>query len=253
MLIMTVTEKLLQRITGSAKFLFMVLICFSAQESCHASSVFPKNEAVFQAARKALDKRFSIESSPLCQEIANRERIAESEKAIDESGDILQIRTPGFAENLTAFSSSSTCYRNLYLASLLLGQGAFDSEDVWGQFEQTMSWLEKSDLKGAFTGLRVQGVVVDGKEVDMDCLVLADYLLNVWDKELARHENSRLFLDLKKVAGEEQAKLELRQLLFANLAFDRNGYLEELNRHIRQESGCNLALKEDKEINAKRR
>ena len=253
MLIMTVTEKLLQRITGSAKLLFMVFICLSAQESCHASIVLPKNEAVFQDTRKALDKRFSIESSPVLQEIANRERIAESEKAIDESGDILQIKTPGFAENLTVFSRSNICYRNLYLASLLLGQGAFDSEDVWGQFEQTMSWLEKSDLKGAFTGLRVQGVVVDGKEVYMDCLVLADYLLKVWDKELARHENSRLFLDLKKVAGAEQAKLELRQLLFANLAFDQNGYLDELNRHIRQESGCNLALNEDKEINGKRR
>jgi len=249
MLIMTVTEKLLQRITGSAKLLFMVFICLSAQERCFAGNRFLKN----QAAGETMDKRFSIESSPVLQEIANLERIAESEKAIDESGDILQIRTPGFAENLTAFSRSNICYRNLYLASLLLGQGAFDSEDVWGQFEQTMSWLEKSDLKGAFTGLRVQGVVVDGKEVDMDCLVLADYLLKVWDKELARHENSRLFLDLKKVAGAEQAKLELRQLLFANLAFDQNGYLDELNRHIRQESGCNLALNEDKEINGKRR
>lgn len=231
------------------KLLFVVFICFAAWESCFASNRFLKN----QPAKQIPDKRFSIESSPLLQEIGNLQRIAESQTAIDETGDVLGIRTPEFAENLNLFSSSSTCYRNLYLASLLLGQGAFDSEDVWGQFEQTLNWLKESDLKGAFAGLKVQGVVVAGKEVDMDCLVLADYLLKVWDKELARHENSRLFLDLKKVAGEEPAKLELRQLLFANLTFDRNEYLEELNRHIRQESGCNLALKSMAEINAKRR
>lgn len=233
----------------TAKLLFTVLICFAAWESCFASNRFLKNPA----ARELTDKRFSIESSPLFQERGNPEQVAESEPAIDETGDVLEIRTPWFAENLNLFSRSSTCYRNLYLASLLLGQGAFDSEDVWGQFEQTVSLLKESDLKGVFAGLRVQGVVVDGKEVDMDCLVLADYLLKVWDKELARHENSRLFLDLKKVAGEEQAKLELRQLLFANLAFDRNGYLEELNRHIRQEPGCNLALKSPAKIIGKRR